>query len=272
MLASLLGALIGGAFALVGGWYSIKWQKERETRGVAGALAAELATGQRLAKEGRVEELYQALLDGWKKTGEVTDRQFLVDLFGSQPQDALPIYYSMSGKLGLLPPQVGSDVVEYHSLVVGLQRTIVQFLGKREGISKQAVKGLANSIEAQWKRAKELRVSLISELEGISNAGATVNKRKGFIRLGIALATPYFAFWGITGLLSDSRVPEYVDLSRNAMDRGDWNTASMWMKLSNESNAWVIKSLTWGLAMPIAALIVLAISYWVYRGFKAHGQ
>lgn len=169
MLASLLGALIGGAFALIGGWYSLKLQKAHEARGVAGALAAELTTAQRMMDEGGVVELYKALLEGWKATGQVLDRQLLVDLFDNQPQDVLPVYYSMAGKLGLLRPELASRVVEYHALIIGLPRTIVRFLGKRE-LNQQTVKGLANSIEAQWDRATALRADLITDLSAFSAA------------------------------------------------------------------------------------------------------
>jgi hypothetical protein len=182
--------LIGGAFALVGGWYSLKLQKEDEARGLAGALAAELTTAERMM-EGGVVDLYTALLDGWKATGQVIDRQVLVDLFDNQPQDSLPVYYSMAGKLGLLPAEIASRVVEYHALIVGLQRTIVRFLGKRE-LGQQTVKGLAASIEAQWNRSSTLRAALITDLSAIATkdprvAGFTGGRRRLLV-LGFTLA------------------------------------------------------------------------------------
>jgi hypothetical protein len=151
----------------VGGWYSISWQKQHEAKGVAAALCAELSVAQQM-QEGHVTELYRALLDGWKQTGTVIDRQFLVDLFEFEPQDTLPVYYSMSGKLGLLPNDIASELVEYHALIVGMARTIVRFLGKRADLAPQTVKGIGNSVEAQWNRATELRSTLITKLKSYS--------------------------------------------------------------------------------------------------------
>lgn len=267
MLASFAGALIGGAIAILGGWLAVEWQARREARGVAAALSAELTVAQRMLEEGHVAELYQALLDQMKATGQVVDRQLLIDLFDRPPQDALPVYYSMAGRLGLLPGRIGSDVVEYHSLVIGLQSTIVRFLGKREGISKQTVKGLAASVETQWNKSKALRTNLITELDAISG-GARFNKRKGLTRLGLALTVPYFSFWALTAWRANQSIPEYVALSRDAVNRGDWNSATTWMKASNEANAWVVKSLAWGVALPIAIIAIGVMAYWIYRGFR----
>ncbi len=163
MLASLFGAVIGGLFALAGGWFALKWQSEREARGVAAALLAELSVAQRMLEQTNVAEFYQQMLDQWKSTGEILDRQAIIDMFDSQPQDVLPVYYSMAGKLGLLPHELASTVVEYYAGIVALPRTIVRFLGKRE-LSPEVVKQLAHSIEFQYNKTTAMRSKLIVEL------------------------------------------------------------------------------------------------------------
>jgi hypothetical protein len=166
LVASFLGALIGGAFALLGGWYALKWQAEREARVVAAALLAELSTAQKMLDQG-MSDVYSEMLDHWKSTGEIADRQMLVDIFDNQPQDTLPVYYSMAGKLGLLPQDLAVKVVEYHAGIIGLTRTIVRFLGQREQAT-EIVKALAFSVEAQFHRAAERRAELITELAAFS--------------------------------------------------------------------------------------------------------
>jgi hypothetical protein len=163
MLASLFGALIGGLFAVIGGWLAIHWQAARQARGVAGALVAEMAVTERLLNHGGAAALYQQMLDDLKATGEIRDRQALVDLFDNEPQDTLPVYYSMAGELGHLPKELAAEVVQYNSTMVALPRMIVRFLGKRE-LSKQVVKELAQNIEAQFQENRRLRGKLITQL------------------------------------------------------------------------------------------------------------
>lgn len=167
MVASFIAALIGGAFVLLGGRYALKWQAEREARVVAAALLAELSTAQKMLDQG-ISDLYSDMLEHWKATGRIEDRQMIVDMFDNQPQDALPVYYSMAGKLGLLPQHLAVKVVEYHAGIIGLTRTIVRFLGQREQ-APEIVKALALSVETQFQSAAERRAELITELAAFAN-------------------------------------------------------------------------------------------------------
>jgi hypothetical protein len=163
LVASLIGALIGGAFALAGGWLAFRLQSKQELMGVAGALLAELAAAERLMRKGKVAAVYQRMLDEWKETGEVQHRQLLAKLFHNEPQDTLPVYYAMAGKLGLLPRQLASDVVEYHATIIALPRTIVRFLAE-EKLDPAIVRDVAVSIERQWHESSAMRTKLITEL------------------------------------------------------------------------------------------------------------
>lgn len=181
ILSGLIGALIGGAFTLFGARKTIDWQAQREARGAATAIAAELSVAQRMIVQEGGGEIYQRLLNDMKATGLVPDRRLLVDLLDNQPQDVLPVYYSMAGKLGLFPPDLASRVVEYHSIVIALPRIVVQMLGKRE-LDVPTVRSLAASVERQWHKVNEMRPDLISGLTAFS-AGTKENKRKGLARL-----------------------------------------------------------------------------------------
>lgn len=154
---------MGGAFALLGSWFALKLQTQKEARGVAAAIVAELSVAQRLLERDGVLDFYKQMLDDWKTTGEVADRQILIDMFDNQPQDVLPVYFSMAGNLGLLPPQLSSAVVEYHALVIGLTRTVVRFLGRRD-LDRSAVQALARSVEGQFDDVNSMRKSLIADL------------------------------------------------------------------------------------------------------------
>jgi hypothetical protein len=163
MLASLFGALVGGFFALVGGWLGLHWQAQHEARRVAGALLAELTVAQNLLERSGVATFYQQMLNDWKETGQIQDRQAIIDMFDNAPQDTLPVYYSMVDKLGLLPTDLAAEIVQYHATVIALPRMIVRFLGKRE-LDRSAVKEIAKAIEVQFHESTQLRAKLITEL------------------------------------------------------------------------------------------------------------
>ncbi len=177
MLASLFGALIGGLFAVIGGWLAIHWQATREARGVAGSLLAEMIVTKRLLDEHGNAEVYQNMLDDLKKTGKIHDRQALIDMFDNVPQDTIPVYLSMVGKLGLLPQELAADVVQCHATMVALPKIIVRFLGKRE-LDPATVKELARTIERQFQDNRRLRSKLIAELAAFAEKPArSVRKR-----------------------------------------------------------------------------------------------
>lgn len=164
MLASLFGAIIGGMFALVGGWLALEWQTQREARGVASALLAELTLSERLLEEGGSNRaFYQTLIDEWKATGTVQHPQAIADMFDSDPQESLPVYYAMAGKLGLLPERIAADVVAYHAKIIALPRMVVRFLG-RQRLEKSFVKGIAAQVETQFHESTEMRAKLIKAL------------------------------------------------------------------------------------------------------------
>jgi len=130
---------------------------------VAGSLLAEMIVIQRLLDSGGNAAVYQNMLDDLKKTGRIHDRQALIDMFDNAPQEALPVYHAMVGKLGLLPRDLAADVVQCHATMVSLPKIIVRFLGKRE-LEPATVKELAKTIERQFQDNRRLLSKLIAEL------------------------------------------------------------------------------------------------------------
>lgn len=182
MLASLFGALIGGLFALIGAWLALKWQAEHEAKGVAGAILAELSVAQRMLEKDGVAALYQQMLDQWKMTGEIDNRQIIIDMFDNEPQDVLPIYYSMARKLDLLPSDLASEIVEYHANIIALPRVVVRFLGKQD-LDQSAVREIAASVEQRFHALSEMRADLIRRLS------AFVSEPVGLLPFGIKRPT-----------------------------------------------------------------------------------
>jgi hypothetical protein len=169
MLATLFSAIVGGVFVIVGGWLAINWQSDREARRVAGALLAELSVAKEMLEKDGVAVFYQQTLDHWKATGEVLNKQTIIDMFDNQPQEVLPVYYSMVGKLGLLPRALASDVVEYHARIIALPRVIVRFLGKQD-LDKPTVKLLAHSVQGQFEKINVMRDSLVLRLSAFADS------------------------------------------------------------------------------------------------------
>jgi hypothetical protein len=169
MQATLVGALVGGAFTLLGGWFALRWQNRNSMRAVAAALLAEIRVADTMLEKQGVDKFYQQILDHWKETGRVEDSQTLVDMFDRAPEEGFPVYYAMAPQLGLLPHETSAAVVEYHAMAIGLITLVVRFVGKRQ-LDPATVKVLAHSIEAQWLKQRELRRRLMVMLAKLCEA------------------------------------------------------------------------------------------------------
>lgn len=95
-----------------------------------------------------------------------------------------------------------------------------------------------------------------------------MNRRRGLTRLAFAVGIPYFGWWALTARSAWETMPQYLKLSDIAAKKGDWDMAGIWMQRVNDANAALTRSLLWGVVVPVIALILGAIAYWVYRGFK----
>lgn len=95
-----------------------------------------------------------------------------------------------------------------------------------------------------------------------------LDKGRGMMRLGATVSALYFGWWGLTWWFASSSIPKYLGWSREAADRGDWNTSTIWMRAANEANAAVMTSTLWGIVLPVAVLLLSGLLYWLYRGFQ----
>lgn len=101
-----------------------------------------------------------------------------------------------------------------------------------------------------------------------STHGVGANRRRGFMRLGLAVGVLYFGWWGLTYWLASNALPKYLRWSGEASAKGDWKASTIWMQSANDAGATMNQSLLWGVAVPIVLLIIGGLIYWIHRGFK----
>ncbi len=95
-----------------------------------------------------------------------------------------------------------------------------------------------------------------------------MNKRKGITRFVIAFVVPYFAFWSFVAWNSNRSIDLYLRLHREEMAKGNVQGAGVWMEAVDDANEGVVAAVMWGIFVPLLVVIVGALAYWVYRGFK----
>jgi len=96
----------------------------------------------------------------------------------------------------------------------------------------------------------------------------TPNLRRGLKRLAIAIAVPWFgwwAFWGWAGYRNYSYASEHMAEALRKQD-GFW--INFYSQMNIDSMQMMGSAVVYGVGLPIVALIVIAVAYWVYRGFK----
>jgi hypothetical protein len=70
------------------------------------------------------------------------------------------------------------------------------------------------------------------------------------------------AYFGYTAL------PRYLAESDKASKAHDWERVTFWMMQANEADRAVQRAVMWGIIYPTLAAMVVAVGYWVYRGFR----
>ena len=104
--------------------------------------------------------------------------------------------------------------------------------------------------------------------EMASRADTAKAKRKGLIRAGIFAAVVYFGWWALLYWMSASAEPHYLQLSREAADKTDWHMSGVWMGEAMKMGDQMVESGVWGILVPIIALIIAGIVFWMHRGFR----
>lgn len=96
-----------------------------------------------------------------------------------------------------------------------------------------------------------------------------MNKRKGLRRLALAVGLPYFGWWALIGKINYDVVRSTeARISKSSAEANSDEMASLF-RLNALANTNLTEAITWGVFVPVVALIVVAVGYWIYRGFKS---
>jgi hypothetical protein len=95
--------------------------------------------------------------------------------------------------------------------------------------------------------------------------------KRGFKRLAIAVCVPWFGFWGLM-VWSSFRTHSYYEENYNRSANWDDSSNLALMQMENRAGADMANAVWFGLFLPIALVIVGAIAFWVYRGFRPKAE
>jgi len=91
--------------------------------------------------------------------------------------------------------------------------------------------------------------------------------RRGTTRLA-ALAIPYFTWWAYRGWASYCDEHTYRALREEALAAQNLDAESAWHYAGQAANEAFHQSIFWGAYVPAALAVTLALSFWLYRGFR----
>lgn len=95
----------------------------------------------------------------------------------------------------------------------------------------------------------------------------TPNRKRGLKRLAIAVAVPWFGWWGLIGITSYNSW-RYFNGRVNAAAVLGQPFPVIDSELENGAMRRMSLAIFWGGIVPILLLIAAGVGYWVYRGFK----
>jgi hypothetical protein len=95
-----------------------------------------------------------------------------------------------------------------------------------------------------------------------------MDKRKGLKRLALAVSIPYFGWWAFVAWINWSNYQTYNAKFLEAAARDDWDSAATYSKIYADALDFLQMAFIWGVVVAMMLLVLVGISYWVYRGFK----
>jgi hypothetical protein len=164
VLEALAGSLVGGLLALLGARLGIGWQARLRARTLAAALLAEIEAARDLDDQGAGQRLNLELLKALQEGGETMSRDAIRGLYGVSASEAAPVYHASLGEIGFLEPQLSRALIAYYASAFSLLRFIARFLGEDLGLDAAALKGIGQSIEAQYAVMIERRGEAVASL------------------------------------------------------------------------------------------------------------
>jgi hypothetical protein len=116
MVETLLGALLGGVLAMLGGFISQHCQNRHHTKVIARALLVELESSFSQEDYESTAQSYFSILDSLIETGDVSNRDILKQSLEVSQEERYPIYFSNAASIGNLPGRTCELVVHFHSM------------------------------------------------------------------------------------------------------------------------------------------------------------
>lgn len=167
-LAALVGALVGGGFAMWGSWLGIRWQAAHNSHSLAAAILAEITTIDRVDKENRSEQFYTHFLDHIDEHGEVPNPEVLAAALDQDPTISFPVFYGNVSNLGLLPTEICQDIIAFHAKMQGLRISALRYLCGPKPLPPDRLRALSRELRSQYddvqKRRRTLRAGLEAHL------------------------------------------------------------------------------------------------------------
>lgn len=93
-----------------------------------------------------------------------------------------------------------------------------------------------------------------------------MNVRKGLTRLLIALVLPWELYWGFT-FWSSYRTSNFVDEWLRTHQSGHPSELT-YLEMGTRAGQDASAAVWFGIVLPVLALVVGLVGYWVYRGFR----
>lgn len=93
---------------------------------------------------------------------------------------------------------------------------------------------------------------------------------KGWKRLAIVLGVPYFGWWAFLLIVSPGAYRRSQARFLESSDAGDTLGATVNLRMMYDANERFNLAITWGIVVPILALLLWIVARWVYRGFRSH--
>lgn len=89
--------------------------------------------------------------------------------------------------------------------------------------------------------------------------------RRGLKRIAIV----YLVIWAIVALVGWYLYSTGQDGVAQSLRNSDWTTSKMYAERSTMGMGLLANSALWGVALPILGTIVVAIGFWIARGFRS---
>ncbi len=157
---TLLSVLVGAFSAIGAGVFAHWYQEHRKAKSLRSALRAEIKSIIELVARRDHVTHFKSFLDAWKQGQRLDQIPGIVNLTEQSRDRATNIFLSNLSDIGLLPPDIATDVVTFYQLYEGITDDIIGL----EGLDLETRKNLLADDLRLWEDAHALGQSLLERL------------------------------------------------------------------------------------------------------------